>query len=198
MRGHHEVARTLAAALHGVDFGRPAAIICEHPERRPYTDSNRYLGTDLEISVFLRKVALGGQDARDVFVVEQHRFQGGGRTAGNDREHAILDLERVEPERCGPPAAIAWIDVNLLLAIGGGFPSEVGAVAAPVARFRPGCAARIVRHPPSCRQRRFVEVVVEGSMQRQRHQRRGIRGVDAAALFAEGIRGERQRQLHWR
>src|SRR5580700_271250 len=117
MRGHHEIARPLAAALHGVDFGRPAAIIREHPERRPHTDSDRYLGADLEIPVFLRKVTLGGQDARDVFVVEQHRLQFRWRAAGDDREYAVLDLERVEPERRGRPSGIARIDVNLLLAI---------------------------------------------------------------------------------
>ena len=37
---HHEVAGPLPAALQHVDLGRPAAVIGEHPERRPYANSD--------------------------------------------------------------------------------------------------------------------------------------------------------------
>ena len=74
---HHEVARPLPAALQHVDLGRPAAVIGEHPERRPDAVSHRQFCADFEISVLLRELALAGQDARDVLVVEQHRLQFG-------------------------------------------------------------------------------------------------------------------------
>ena len=144
MRRHREVARPLPAALHDIDFRRPAAVIGEHPERRPHADADRYLGADFEISVLLGKPALGRQDARDIFVVEQHGLQRRRGAAGDDRENAVLDLERIEAERrCFPPA-IARIDIDLLLAIITGLAPEVGAFAAPIARFRPGGAAGVV------------------------------------------------------
>ena len=119
MRRHHEVAGLLPAAFQDVDFRRPAAVIGEHPERRPYADPDRDLGADFEIAVLLREQALGGQDARDVFVVEQHRLQFRRRAAGDDREHAVADLERIEPERRRAAAGIARIDIDLLLAVPG-------------------------------------------------------------------------------
>ena len=63
MRGHDEVAGPLPASLHHVDFRRPAAVIGEHPERRPHPGANRYLGADFEIAVFLGEFALRRQDA---------------------------------------------------------------------------------------------------------------------------------------
>ena len=188
MRRHHEIAGLLPAAFHHVDLGRPAAVVGEHPERRPYANSDRYLCADFEIAVFLRKRALRGEDARDVFIVEQHRPQFGRRAACDDRENAILNLERIEPERRRRASRIARIDINLLLAVPGGLALEIGAVAAPIARFRPGGAAGVVRHPLSRRQGMLVEIVMERPMQRHRRERADIRRVDAAAYSSAGSR----------
>ena len=147
MRRHHEVARPLPAAFHDVDLRRPAAVIGEHPERRPHADADRYLGADFEIAVLLGKPALRRQDARDIFVVEENGFQRRRGAAGDDRENAVLDLERIEAERRCFPSAIARIDIDLLLAVPTGLAPEVGAVAAPIARFRPGGAAGVMRRP---------------------------------------------------
>ena len=147
MRRHHDVARPLPASLHDVDLRRPAAVIGEHPERRPHADADRYFGADFEVSVFLGKPALRRQDARDIFIVEQHGFQRRRGPAGDDRENAVLDPERIEAERRRFPPAIARIDIDLLLAVPAGLAPEVGAVAAPIARFRPGGVAGIIRRP---------------------------------------------------
>ena len=165
MRRHHDVARPLPAALHDIDLRRPAAVIGEHPERRPHADADRYLGAHFEISVFLGKPALGRQDARDIFVVEQHFLQRRRGAAGCDRENAVFDFKRIEAEwRCFSPA-IARIDIDLLLAVIAGLAPEVGAVAAPIARFRPGSTAGVVRRPSTVQQRMGVEIIVEGSVQ---------------------------------
>ena len=195
MRRHREVARPLPAALHDVDFRRPAAVIGEHPECRPHADADRYLGADFEVSVLLGKPALRRQDARDIFIVEQHGLQRRRGAAGDDRENAVLDLERIEAERCCFPPAIARIDIDLLLAVITGLAPEVGAVAAPIARFRPGGAAGIMRRPSSIQQRMRVEIIVEGPVQRYRSKRGGIRRFDAAALFAEDGGRDLQRKL---
>ena len=150
-----------------VDLRRPAAVVGEQPERRPDAGADRDLGADLEISVLLRKRALGRQDARDVFIVEQHRFSSGGVRLATIESTPSLNLERVEPERRGCASAVARIDIDLLFAVLCVFALEVGAVAAPVAGLRPGGAAGVVRHPSSARQRMLVEIVMEGPVQRQ-------------------------------
>ena len=147
MRGHDEVAGPLPASLHHVDLRRPATVIGEHPERRPHAGANRDLRADFEIAVFLRELALRRQDARDVFIVEQHGFQRGRGAAGDDRENAVADTERVEPERHRRSPGIARIDIDLLLAVPGCLALEIGAVAAPISRFGPGRAAGVMRHP---------------------------------------------------
>ena len=197
MRGHDEVAGPLPASLHHVDLRRPAAVIGEHPERRPHPGANRYLGADFEIAVLLRKFALRRQDARDVFIVEQHGFQRGRGAAGDDRENAVADPERVEPERYGGAPAIARIDIDLLFAVPACLALEVGAVAAPVARFRPGGAAGVMRHPSVAGKRMSVEIIVEGPMQRHRHAR--LLRLDLAARVAEQagrrLQGELRRRV---
>ena len=195
MRRHRDLARPLPAAFHDIDLRRPAAIIGEHPERRPHADADRYLGADFEVSVFLGKPALRRQDSRDIFIVEQHGFQRRRGPAGDDRENAVLDLERIEAERRRFPPAIARIDIDLLLAVPAGFAPEVGAVAAPIARFRPGRVAGVMRGPSLVQQGMGVEIVVEGPVQRYRSQRGRLQRFDAAAFLAEdGGRGL-QREL---
>ena len=76
-------------------------------------------------------------------------FSSGGVRLAMIESTPSLTLNGSSPSGVVPASGIARIDVNLLLAVIAGFPSEVGAVATPVARFRPRCAARIVRHPPS-------------------------------------------------
>ena len=197
MRGHHHVARLLAAAFHHIDLGRPAAVVGEHPERRPYRGAGGNLGADFEVAVFLRERALRRQDAGRVFVVEQHVAQLWRRARRDDRQHPVTYLERIKPERCGLAAAIARIDIDLLLAVPCRLAPEVGAIAAPVARFRPGRTAGIVRRPFSPRQRVLVEIVVEGPVQFDRREQRILR-IDAPALFAGGIASNHQRDLRWR
>ena len=195
---HHEVAGPLPAALQHVDLGRPAAVIGEHPERRPDAVSHRQFCADFKVSVLLRELALAGQDARDVLVVEQHRLQFGRGAAGDDREYAIAHLERIEPERRRGPAAVARIDIDLLLAIGAGLALEIGALAAPVARVRPRGAAGVMRHPPFSRQRMLVEIVVEGSVQGQEGKRCRVLGFDAAAFDRRWLGGRLQREFFGR
>src|SRR5258706_10783536 len=158
---HHQGAGPLPAAFHDVDFRRPAAAHREHPELRPNSAPYRYLRTDLEISVLLRKPTLGRQDARYVFIVEEHRLEFRRRAGCYDRENSISNLERIEPQRSCRSSAIAWIHIYLLFAVKGGFPFEVRAVSSPLARFRPGGAAGIVRHPPVFQQWMLVEIIAE-------------------------------------
>ena len=191
MRRHHHVVRPLPAAFHDVDFGRPAAVIGKHPERRPHADADRYFGADFEIAVFLREHALRGQDAGDVFVVEQRRLQVRRRAGGDDREHAVANPERIEPQRRRALSGIARIDIDLLFAIPARLTLEVGAGAAPVARIRPGGSSGIMRHPFSARQRMLVEIVVKGPVQR-RHGKKSLRGPDAPALLGGRIARDRQ------
>ena len=174
------------AALHAFDLRRPAAVIGEHPERRPHADADRYLGAHFEVAVLLRKPALGRQDARDVFIVEQHGLER-RRACGwlTIERMPSLHLERVQAERRRFAAAVARIDIDLLLAVLTVLAPEVGAVAAPISRFRPGGAAGVVRRPSVVRQRMGVEIIVEGPVQRNRSQRCGIRRFDTAAFFAE-------------
>src|SRR5229473_3921215 len=196
---HRQVAGPLPASFHHVDFGRPAAVICEHPEGRPYTGPNRYLRTDLEISILLRKPTLGRQDARYVFIVEEHRLQCRRRAGCNDRENSISNFERVEPKRSCCSSAIAWIHVYLLFAVIRGFPFEVGAVSSPVARFRPCGAAGIMRHPLPFQQWMLVEVIVERSVQGHRGKgAAGPRRVDATTSFTGRITRNLQGQPYRR
>src|SRR5229473_2313710 len=195
---HRQVAGPLPASFHHVDFGRPAAVICEHPEGRPYTGPNRYLRTDLEISILLRKPTLGRQDARYVFIVEEHRLQCRRCAGCNDRENSILNFERVEPKRSCCSSAIAWINIYLLFAVVRGFPFEVGAISSPVARLRPGSAPGVVRHPLSLQQWMLVEIIVKGPVQGNRRERSGIRRLDATASFAERIARNLQGQPYRR
>src|SRR5437667_12235601 len=71
-------------------------------------------------------------------------------------------------------------------------------VSSPVARFRPGGAAGIVRHPSSSRQWMLVEVIMEGSVQGHRCERSGIRLFDATASFAGRIARNLQAQPYRR
>jgi hypothetical protein len=151
MRRHRHVADFLPTSFHDVDLGRPAAVVGEHPERRPDPGPDRYLRANFEVPVLLGKRPLGGEDARDVFIVEQHRLQLGRCPARDDRENSIADFEWVEPERRRCASGVARIDVDLLFAVPGILALEVGAVASPIARVRPGGASGIVRHPSPAR-----------------------------------------------
>src|SRR2546429_9628512 len=98
------------------------------------------------------------------------------------------------PERrCSPPA-IARIDVDLLFAVITGLAPEVGAGAAPIACFRPGGAAGVIRRPSLVQQGVGVEIIMERPVQRYRSKRRGIGRFDAAAFFAEDGGRDLQRE----
>src|SRR5205085_10524032 len=112
-----------------------------------------------------------------------------------DRENAIPNLERVEPERSCSSSAVARIDIDLLFAVPRVLALEVRAVAAPVARFRPGGATRVMRHPFSTRQRMLVEVVLEGSVQGQEGGGDRIQFFETTAFDGCGIRRDLQRKL---
>src|SRR5439155_25751151 len=99
-------------------------------ERRPHADADRYPGADFEVAVFLGKPALRRQDARDIFIVEQHGLQRRRDAAGGNRENAVLDLERIEAERRCLPTAIARVGLDLLFAVITGLAPEVVAGAA--------------------------------------------------------------------
>src|SRR5258708_12831646 len=187
MGRHHQIAWPLPAAFHDVDFGRPPAVRRGDSERRRNVDTYRYLRTDVEICILLRKPTLGRQDARYVFIVEEHRLQFRRRAGCNNRENSISNLERIEPQRSCRSSAIAWIHIYLLFAVKGGFPFEVGAVSSPVARFRPGGAAGVVRHPPVFQQWMLVEIIVERAVQGHLGKGIGFRRADATTLFAGRI-----------
>src|SRR5271154_1913403 len=121
MRRHPHVAGPLTASLHRIDFRRPAAIVRKQPESWPHADAERNLGADFEIPVFLEKRSLGCQNARYVFITEQHLLEIGRCPARDNRQHAISNLERIETEWDQASPSIFGIHINLLFAVVFGF-----------------------------------------------------------------------------
>ena len=195
MRGLHEVAGPLPASFHDVDLRRPAAVIRQHPERRPDAGADRDLRADFEIAVLLRERGLRGQDARDVGIVEQRGLQLRRRAACDDRQHAVADPERVEIERPQREPPVMRVHIDLLLAIVLGLTLELGAGAAPILRLRPGRAAGIMRQPCPVLERMLVEIIVEGAMQRDGSEIGSVDLVDATALLACSVMRGQQCQL---
>ena len=75
MRRHHDVAgRCPRPSMTSTSGGQPpSSASIQNAGHTPIAD--RYLGADFEVAVLLRKPALGRQDARDIFIVEQHGLQ---------------------------------------------------------------------------------------------------------------------------